>query len=135
MDELRTALELATEDELQDLTEILFRRKFNPLDYLQGLDPLQVQTRDRSHWLNALEDRFRFLAADGFTVLQGNAKAVTYRQVLIRVCRYLKLRFSPTLSTTDLEAEIFLHLMQKSWKTMPSEEQQVLVLRIRDAFQ
>jgi uncharacterized protein YaaW (UPF0174 family) len=135
MDELRTALELATEDELQDLTEILFRRKFNPLDYLQGLDPLQVQARDRRNWLDALEARFRFLAADGFTVLQGNAKAVTYRQVLVRVCRYLKLRFSPTLSTTDLEAEIFLHLMQKSWKTMPSEEQQVLVLRIRQALQ
>jgi hypothetical protein len=67
MDELRTALELATEDELQDLTEILFRRKFNPLDYLQGLDPLHVQNRDRIQWLNTLEDRFRFLAADGFT--------------------------------------------------------------------
>ncbi len=135
MDELRTALELATEDELQDLTEILFRRKFNPLDYLQGLDPLQVQNRDRIQWLNTLEDRFRFLAADGFTVLRGEAKAITYRQVLVRVCRYLKLKFSPTLSTTDLEAEIFLHLMQKSWNTMPSAEKQALVERIREALQ
>jgi uncharacterized protein YaaW (UPF0174 family) len=34
-----------------------------------------------------------------------------------------------------LEAEIFLHLMQQSWKTMPSAEKQVLVERIRDALQ
>ncbi len=137
MDELRTVLELATEDELQDLTEILFRRKFNPLDYLQGLDPGQVQSCDRTQWLDILEDRFRFLAADGFTVLRGESKTITYRQVLIRVCRYLKLKLkiSPSLSTTDLEAEIFLHLMQQTWKKMPSEEKQALTHRIRAALQ
>jgi uncharacterized protein YaaW (UPF0174 family) len=137
MDELRTVLELATEDELQDLTEILFRRKFNPLDYLQGLDPGQIQSCDRTQWLDILEDRFRFLAADGFTVLRGESQTITYRQVLVRVCRYLKLKLkiSPSLSTTDLEAEIFLHLMQQSWKKMPSEEKQALVHRIRVALQ
>ncbi|HEY9827594.1 MAG TPA: hypothetical protein V6D19_19320 [Stenomitos sp.] len=135
MDELRAALELATEDELKDLTEILFRRKFNPLDYLQGLDPSQVQSPDRRRWINAIEDRFRFLAADGLTVLRGESRAVTYRQVLIRVCRYLKLRFSPSLSTTDLEAEIFLHLMQRTWKKMPTGDREVLVERIRAALQ
>ena len=67
MDELRAALELATEDELQDLTEILFRPKFNPIDYMNASDPLVVQSQERTVWLNALEDRFRFLAADGVT--------------------------------------------------------------------
>ncbi|MGB8702191.1 MAG: hypothetical protein WCD18_22470 [Thermosynechococcaceae cyanobacterium] len=134
MDELRVALELATEEELHDLTEILFRRKFNPLDYLQRLDPVQVQSRDRHRWLDALETRFRFLAADGLTVLRGESQAITYREVLVRVCRYLKLRFSATLSTTDLEAEIFLHLMQRSWQKMPTTEKEAVVQRIRDAL-
>ena len=71
MNELRAALELATEEELQDLTSLLFQRKFNPLDYLRGLHPDRVQSRDRTTWLNALEQRFRFLAADGLTVLKG----------------------------------------------------------------
>jgi uncharacterized protein YaaW (UPF0174 family) len=135
MDELRVVLELATEDELQDLTEILFRRKFNPLDYLQGLDPVQVPKRNREQWLDIIEDRFRFLAADGFTVLRGDSKAVTYRQVLVRVCRHLKLKFSPVLSTTDLEAEIFLHLMERTWKNIPAGERQDLVQRIGEALQ
>ncbi len=135
MDELRVVLELATEDELQDLTEILFRRKFNPLDYLQGVDPIQVPRLNRAQWLDAMEERFRFLAADGFTVLQGNSQAVTYRQVLVRVCRHLKLKFSPMLSTTDLEAEIFLHLMERTWKNIPASDRQDIVQRIGEALQ
>ena len=134
MNELRAALELATEEELQDLTTILFRRKFNPLDYLRGLDPEQVQSGDRTTWLNALEQRFRFLAADGFTVLKGRTEAVTYRQVLIRICRYLRLRYSPSLDTTDLEADIFLHLMQRTWKRLPRPDRQALTQRIRQAL-
>jgi uncharacterized protein YaaW (UPF0174 family) len=106
MDELRVVLELATEDELQDLTEILFRRKFNPLDYLQGLDPMQVPKCTREQWLDTIEDRFRFLAADGFTVLRGDSKAVTYRQVLVR-----------------------------TWKNIPAGERQDLVQRIGEALQ
>jgi uncharacterized protein YaaW (UPF0174 family) len=135
MDELRVALELATEDELQDLTEILFRKKFNPLDYLQRLDPVRVQSCDRSQWMKAIEARFRYLAADGITVLRGESQALTYRHVLVQVCRYLKIRFSPSLSTTDLEAEIFLHLIQRSWKKMPSGDKQALLERIRTALQ
>ena len=38
-----SALELATDEELQALTELLFRPKFNPLDYFNGLDPAAVQ--------------------------------------------------------------------------------------------
>jgi uncharacterized protein YaaW (UPF0174 family) len=135
MDELRAALELATEDELQDLTQILFQRKFNPLDYLQGLDPIQVQNGDRIQWLDAIEERFRFLAADGFTVLRGGSQSVTYRQVLLRVGRYLKVRLSPSLSTTDLEAEIFLYLLQRTWQKMPKREKKALVKRIHSALQ
>lgn len=135
MDELRSGLELATEEELQAITQILFQRRFNPLDYLQGMDPVDVQSSDRVQWLDAIEERFRFLAADGLTVLRGGSQAVTYRQVLIRVGCYLKFKFSPNLSTTDLEAEIFLHLLQRTWKNMKKQERQVLVDRIQSALQ
>ena len=54
MDELRTALELATEDELQQLTELLFSRRFNPLDYVNTPQPIDVHSRDRHAWLDSL---------------------------------------------------------------------------------
>lgn len=135
MDELRSALELATEDELNDLTEILFRRKFNPLDYLHGPDPVEIHSQDYSDRLDALEQRFRFLAADGITVLKGKTREVTYRQVLIRICRYLKLSYSSALSTTELEAEIFLNLLHRAWQQLPAAEQRLLTRQIRQSIE
>lgn len=134
LDELRAALELATEEELQQLTELLFRRKFNPLDYVQTPEPIDIQSRDREAWLDALEQRFRYLAADGVTVLQGRTDQVTYRQTLIKVCRYLKIPYSNTLDTTDLEAEIFLNLLGRAWKQLPAKERQTLTARVQQAL-
>ena len=131
MDELRTALELATEEELQQLTDILFQRKFNPLDYVHTPEPIDIQCQDREIWLDAIEQRFRFLAADGMTVLRGRTREVTYRQALIQVCRYLKIPYSNKFSTTDLEAEIFLNLMRRAWKQLPSSEKQALTVRVQ----
>ena len=131
LDELRTALELATEEELIQLTDILFRRKFNPLDYVQTPDPIEVQSRDRQAWLDAIEDRFRFLAADGMTVLRGRSHEFTYRQALIQVCHYLKIPYSKQLTTTDLEAEIFLNLMGRAWKRLPASEKKSLTTRVQ----
>lgn len=131
MDELRAALELASEDELQLLTEILFRRKFNPLDYVQTLDPIDIQSQDRDAWLDALEERFRFLAADGMTVLRGRTGEFSYRQALIQVCRYLKIPYSKQLTTTDLEAEIFLNLMSRTWKRLPASERKSITVRVQ----
>ncbi|MGG6296939.1 YaaW family protein [Leptolyngbya sp. AN02str] len=124
MDELRAALELATYDELELLTEILFRRKLNPLDYVCTPDPLDVQSQDRDDWIDALEDRFRFLAADGMTVLRGKSAEISYRHVLIQVCRYLKIPYSQSLSTPDIEAEIFLHMLHRAWCKLSPREQQ-----------
>ncbi|MGC9525977.1 MAG: YaaW family protein [Limnospira sp.] len=134
MDELRAALELATEEELQQLTELLFGRRFNPLDYVNTPQPIDVQSRDRDAWLDALEQRFRYLAADGITVLRGKTSQVTYRQALIQVCRYLKIPYSKQLSTTDLEAEIFLSLLGRAWKRLPSSEQEALTRRVQEAL-
>jgi uncharacterized protein YaaW (UPF0174 family) len=131
LDELRSALELATEEELMQLTDILFRRKFNPLDYMQTPDPIEVQSRDRRAWLDAIEDRFRFLAADGMTVLRGRSHEFTYRQALIQVCHYLKIPYSKQLTTTDIEAEIFLNLMGRAWKRLPASEKKSLTARVQ----
>lgn len=131
MDELRAALELATEEELQDLTAILFSRKFNPLDYVHTPEPIEVQSQDRKAWLDTLEDRFRFLAADGMTVLRGRTNQVTYRQALIQVCKYLKIPYSSQLATVDLEAEVFLHLLGHVWKKLPEKEKQKLTVQVQ----
>ena len=131
LDELRAALELATEEELQQLTELLFRRKFNPLDYVHTPEPIDIQSRDRDAWLDAIEQRFRYLAADGVTVLRGRTEQVTYRQVLIQVCHYLKIPYSNKLATTDLEAEVFLNLLGRAWKQLPAPDQQMLTVQVQ----
>lgn len=131
MDELRSVLELATEEELQQLTQILFSRRFNPLDYLQTPEPIEVQSQDWDTWLDSLEGRFRYLAADGITVIRGRTQEVSYRQTLIRVCHYLKIPYSQKMATTDIEAEIFLNLMGKAWKRLPASEQKSLTVRVQ----
>jgi uncharacterized protein YaaW (UPF0174 family) len=128
---MRAALELATEEELQDLTAILFSRKFNPLDYVHTPEPIEVQSQDRRAWLDTLENRFRFLAADGMTVLRGRTTQVTYRQALIQVCKYLKIPYSDQLTTVDLEAEVFLHLLGQVWKKLPEKEKQKLTEQVQ----
>ena len=131
MEELRAVLELATEEELQDLTAILFSRKFNPLDYVHTPEPIAVQSQDRQTWLDTIENRFRFLAADGMTVLRGRTDQVTYRQALIQVCKYLKIHYYQDLTTIDLEAEVFLHLLGKVWKKLPKQEKQQLTINVQ----
>ena len=113
LDELRSALELATEEELQQLTHILFGRKFNPIDYWQLPDPAAVQNQQWSGWLDSLEQRFRYLAADGMTVLRGKTQSFSYRQTLIQVCHYLKIPYANSMTTTDIESEIFLQLLRE----------------------
>jgi len=55
---------------------------------------------------------------------------VTYRQALIQVCRYLKIPYSNTLATTDLEAG-FLNLLGRAWKHLPPLDQQTLMVRVQ----
>ena len=126
MDELRAALELASDEELFSLTHILFQPRFNPLDYLCTPDPIDVCSQSRQQWISMLETRFRFLAADGFTVLRHQSDKVTYRQALIRICRYLKISYSQSLSTADLEAEVFLELIRCVWKKLPRGQKRML---------
>jgi uncharacterized protein YaaW (UPF0174 family) len=134
VDELRTALELATDEELQDLTEILFRPRFNPLDYLRKADPLDIQSRDREGWLDALEARFRYLAADGLTVISQKTSQLSYRQILIQVCRHLRLPYEMSMSTVDLEAEVFLGLLERAWKQLPAAEKGEFTVQLKHSL-
>lgn len=134
MDELRSALELTTDDELQALTEILFRPKFNPLDYLQPSDWLETRASSRQVWLDRVEQRFRFLAADGVTVLSRRTHLLTYRQVLVQICDYLTLSYSPDWPTEDIEAEVFLHLLDQTWNRLSPQQQRQLQQELRQSL-
>ena len=69
VDELRTGLALATHDELAALAEILFRPKFNPLDYVvYSRHPRWYKVAIATHCIEQIESRVRYLAADGLTV-------------------------------------------------------------------
>ena len=134
LDELRAGLALATEEELKQITQILFRRRFNPLDYWQTPEPLYIQSQEWETWLDTLEERFRYLAADGITVLRGRTQEVSYRDTLVKICHYLKIPYSVTMTTTDIEAEIFLHIVSKAWDKLPPQEQHDLQRQISQAL-
>ena len=130
MDELRAGLALATEEELQQITQVLFNRRFNPLDYWRTPEPLEIQSQDLDLWLDSLDQRFRYLAADGLTVLRGQTHQVSYRDILIKVCHYLKIPYSHRMKATEIEAEIFLHLVSKAWNKLPPQEQKTLQAQV-----
>lgn len=134
MDELRSALELANEEELQALTELLFQPKLNPFDHLYNPAPVDLQSIGYEARLDRLEARFRYLAADGLTVLQGRCQQVSYRQALIQVCEHLRIPYQHAFSTDDLEAEVFLHVMEKAWKRLPQREKKALQKRIQQSI-
>lgn len=131
MDELRLALEMATDDELQELTQILFQPKFNPLDYVR-MRPLDLQSHDRRTQITILEQRFRFLAADGLTVLQGRSETLNYREILLKICQQLKISTPHSLSTLELESEIFLTVLERACKRLPPGEYQSLNRHLQD---
>jgi uncharacterized protein YaaW (UPF0174 family) len=122
MDELISALELATDEELDQITDILFRRRFNPLDYVTMPHVAEVKSLGREQLVAKLVERFRFLAADGFSVIKGNTQLLSYRLVLERVCQHLKIKYLASQSTADLESELFLHLLSRSWEKLPSQQ-------------
>lgn len=134
MDELRSGLELATDDELHNMAQLLFQPKFNPLDYLYTLQPVDISKRDRAEQIALLDQRFRYLAADGFTVLQKRTHTVSYRQALLQVCRHLKMRQYASLSTAELEAEVFLILLEKTWQQLSTKDQHQVSRGLNEAI-
>ncbi|XP_015696766.2 uncharacterized protein LOC102702971 isoform X2 [Oryza brachyantha] len=116
--ELRMVLELATDEELMEFEEILYGTSyFSPLlksiakrpnsDYVDVLDDIE----ERDIFISKLESRFLYLAADARSIIRGCRPS--YRNVLLGVRRELGVRCSSKLCTADLEAEIFLHLLDE----------------------
>lgn len=134
MDELRSGLELATDEELHLMTELLFQPKFNPFDYLYTPQPVDISKHQRHQQITLLEQRFRYLAADGLSVLQKRTHQVSYHQTLQRVCRHLKVRQYEGLSVTELESEVFLVLLEKAWKQMPKSEKKRIERQLQSAI-
>ena len=118
MDELSDVLTLATDDELYQIADILFRRKFNPLDYFATPPIQELKGWDRDQLIEAIAKRFRFLAADGLTVLRRKTSDVSYREVLERVCQHLNIKYSQSQTVEDIESELFLNLISNSWKKL-----------------
>lgn len=116
--ELRLVLELATNEELLEFEEILYGTSyFSPLiksiakrpnsDSVVALDDIE----ERDIFISKLESRFLYLAADARSIIRGWRPS--YRHVLLQVRRKLSVRCSSKLCTADLEAEIFLHLLDE----------------------
>ncbi|KAI8542393.1 hypothetical protein RHMOL_Rhmol08G0135400 [Rhododendron molle] len=116
--DLRSVLELATDSELYELEQILFGPSyFSPLlksittqtdvDYFM----IEEDLDERDAFIATLESRFFFLAADARSTIRGWRPS--YRNVLLGVRAKLNIPCSRKLSTEDLEAEIFLHLLQE----------------------
>ncbi|XP_024023533.1 uncharacterized protein LOC21407836 isoform X2 [Morus notabilis] len=116
--ELRSVLELATDTELFELENILFGPSyFSPLlkSVTKGTNVdyaiIDTDLQERENFIAALESRFLFLAADARSTLRGWRPS--YRNVLLAVRKELNIPCSNKLSTEDLEAEIFLYLLQE----------------------
>jgi hypothetical protein len=114
--ELRLVFELATDSELYELEKILFGPSyFSPLlksiPNKGGGDRLMIgqDIEVRDGFIEALESRFLFLAADARSTLRGWRPS--YRNVLLAVRNNLNIPCSSQLPTEDLEAEIFLYLV------------------------
>lgn len=122
--ELHYVLELATDSELYDLEKVLFGPSyFSPL--LKSLtgrgkgDHIMITENisEREEFISMLESRFLYLAADARSTLRGWRPS--YKNVLLNVRKKLNLPCSAKLSTEDLEAEIFLRLIQEYSREIP----------------
>ncbi|KAI5063505.1 hypothetical protein GOP47_0022052 [Adiantum capillus-veneris] len=116
--DLRDVLELASDAELHDLANILYGQSLlSPL--LKSVTrgdgshkKFDQETEEREALVERLESRFLYLGADAKETLRGWRP--TYRAILLGVRAKLNVHCSAKLSTEDLEAEIFLHLLQQN---------------------
>jgi hypothetical protein len=84
--ELWQVLDLCSDEELEGLYNILHGPSpFSPLvkSLVRVKEPALVQVRGRSSIMHKLESRFRFLAADSASFLQGRRPG--YREILLQI--------------------------------------------------
>lgn len=111
--DIQQVLEIATDGELKEIFNVLHSKSlFSPIvksavtGHAEGGLP-----HDREDQIRVIERRFRFLAANAGDTLRG--RLPTYRETLLEIRKQLHVDCSLTLSTIDLETEIFLHLLEK----------------------
>ncbi|XP_047051600.1 uncharacterized protein LOC124657011 [Lolium rigidum] len=116
--ELRLVLELATDEELLEFEEILYGTSYlSPVIKSIAKRPNSVSVvalddiEERDVFISKLESRFLYLAADARSIIRGWRPS--YRNVLLQVRKELGVQCSSKLCTADLEAEIFLHLLDE----------------------
>ncbi|KAL8153229.1 hypothetical protein V2J09_010989 [Rumex salicifolius] len=118
--DLHPVLQLATNAELYELERILFGPSyFSPLLKSMTMNKLEFDhymieydLEERDEFIRALESQFLYLAADARSTLRGWRPS--YRNVLLSVRKELNVHCSSKLPTEDLEAEIFVHLLEAS---------------------
>jgi uncharacterized protein YaaW (UPF0174 family) len=118
--DLLHVLELASDDELEEVYDLLHAPSlFSPLLKSTVLSNAASSTRRRTplpslsrlQRITLIDRSFRFLAANASETIRG--KLPSYREALLGIRDQLKIQCDPTLMTTDLEAEIFIHLVDQ----------------------
>ncbi|CAI5502619.1 unnamed protein product [Closterium sp. Naga37s-1] len=133
-DDVEFVLHLASDEELRELWDILYGRSlFSPVfksitagdgsasaaQLFSAAFGESSEGLEREDLIQRLEARFFFLSADARDTVTGNRPS--YRDVLLTVRQRLGVRCSVSLSTPDLESEIFLHLLNNYADTMEED--------------
>lgn len=111
--DLWEVLNLCQDEELERIYDELFGQSpFSPVvkSVVAVNEPSALTFHGRKSVMHKIESRFRFLAADSLATLRGYRP--TYKESLAHIRSKLGISCPPNLDTQDLEAEIFLHLLQ-----------------------
>jgi hypothetical protein len=94
------------------------RSLFSPLlkSLVAERDGVAAAVSGREALIQRIDHRLRWLAADAGATLKGQWPA--YRSVLLSICDKLGVRCSRSLLTNELEAEVFLHLLEQHSDTV-----------------
>ena len=113
-------LSLASEEELEHIVSALHSGSiFSPVVksvVMHGSKQhhgYELKHAPRSEVERYIEGRFRFLAADALCIIREGGMYPTYREVLERLRRRLRVDCRSSLDTPDLEMEVFLHLLSE----------------------
>lgn len=120
--ELWEVLDLCSDEELETIYDVLFGASpFSPVvkSMVKEDEPPLLQLRGRTSIMHKIESRFRFLAADSTATMRG--KRPSYREALLLIRDRLEVQCSSNLTTPDLEAEIFLHVLQNCVEYVQAE--------------
>ncbi|DBA73736.1 TPA: hypothetical protein ACH3X2_009712 [Trebouxia sp. C0005] len=112
--DLWTVLDLASDEELEGVHDILFGTSLlSPLikSLLTQREPAALKHRGRAAVMHRIEQRMRFLAADSASTLRGQYPS--YRELLLRLCYKLEIKCPSTLITEDLETEVLMHILEQ----------------------